>query len=188
MGLGVQSHRSHDDSTLTPGITRIEDAKQHQFTGSYHQPLIDRHDYQSGHFEEVEERVHPVPMSAGNSHQNMGQYQQPHETGEKPRGRERSREGMGEGGLGGALSSNTEPQTRKRRRSRKGLDKKFECPQQGCGRAYSRAEHLYRHQLNRKDPLIFFWMDVCSINLFFPFCKTVHSDLYFYFIVLIYIT
>lgn len=163
MGLGVQSHRSHDDSqlaTLTPGITRIEDAQQHQFTGSYHQPLIDRHDCQSGHFEEVEEGVHSVPMSAGESHQNMGQYQQPHEAGEKPRGRERSREGMGEGGgavgMGGALSSNTEPQTRKRRRSRKGLDKKFECPQQGCGRAYSRAEHLYRHQLNRKDSLIFF--------------------------------
>lgn len=165
MGLGVQSHRSHDDSqlaTLTPGITRIEDAQQHQFTGSYHQPLIDRHDYQSGHFEEVEEGVHSVPMSAGESHQNMGQYQQPHEAGEKPRGRERSREGMGEGGgavgMGGALSSNTEPQTRKRRRSRKGLDKKFECPQQGCGRAYSRAEHLYRHQLNRKDSLIFFFI------------------------------
>jgi hypothetical protein len=32
--------------------------------------------------------------------------------------------------------------TRKRRRSRKGLDKKFECPQEGCGKSYSRAEHL----------------------------------------------
>lgn len=156
MGLGVQSHRSHDDSqlaTLTPGITRIEDAHQHQFTPGNYQPPIDRRDYQTGHFE-AEEGIHPVPMSAGENHQGMGQYQQPHEAGEKPRGRERSREGMGEGaaGLGGALSSNTEPQTRKRRRSRKGLDKKFECPQQGCGRAYSRAEHLYRHQLNRKDP------------------------------------
>lgn len=184
MGLGVQSHRSHDDSqlaTLTPGITRIEDTKQHQFTGSYHQP-IDRHDYQSGHFKEVEEGVHPVPMSAGNSHQIMGQYQQPHEAGEKPRGRERSREGMREGGLGGALSSSTEPQTRKRRRSRKGLDKKFECPQQGCGRAYSRAEHLYRHQLNRKDPLmLFFEFEWCLFYKFILFvCKTVHSDLYFF--------
>lgn len=164
MGLGVQSHRSHNDSQLailTPGITRIEDAPQHHFrSGSYHQPLIDRHDYQSGHFKEVEEGIHSMPMTAGENHQNMGQYQQPHETGEKPRGRERSREGMGEGngaaGLGGgALTSNTEPQTRKRRRSRKGLDKKFECPQQGCGRVYSRAEHLYRHQLNRKAPFFF---------------------------------
>ena len=32
--------------------------------------------------------------------------------------------------------------SRKRRRSRKGLDKKFECPQDGCGKSYSRAEHL----------------------------------------------
>ena len=39
---------------------------------------------------------------------------------------------------------------RKRKRSRKGLDKSFVCPHQGCGRCYSRAEHLYRHQLNRK--------------------------------------
>lgn len=158
MGLEVESHRSHDGSqlaTLTSGITRIEDVQQHQLrTGSYHQPLIDQHNYQSGH---LEEGIHSMPMAAGENHQNMGQYQQPHEAGEKPRGRERSREGMGEGngaaGLGGSLSSNTEPQTRKRRRSRKGLDKKFECPQQGCGRAYSRAEHLYRHQLNRKAPL-----------------------------------
>lgn len=40
--------------------------------------------------------------------------------------------------------------SKKRRRSRKGLDKKFECPQEGCGKSYSRAEHLYRHQLNRE--------------------------------------
>jgi hypothetical protein len=32
--------------------------------------------------------------------------------------------------------------SRKRRRSRKGLDKKFECPTEGCGKSYSRAEHL----------------------------------------------
>jgi hypothetical protein len=42
--------------------------------------------------------------------------------------------------------------SRKRRRSRKGLDKKFECPHEGCGKSYSRAEHLYRHQLNRECP------------------------------------
>jgi len=39
-------------------------------------------------------------------------------------------------------SSGTEGPSRKRRRSRKGLDKKFECPQEGCGKSYSRAEHL----------------------------------------------
>jgi hypothetical protein len=38
--------------------------------------------------------------------------------------------------------------SRRRRRSRKGLDKRFECPEPGCGKSYSRAEHLYRHQLN----------------------------------------
>jgi hypothetical protein len=39
-------------------------------------------------------------------------------------------------------SSGSEGPSRKRRRSRKGLDKKFECPQEGCGKSYSRAEHL----------------------------------------------
>ena len=38
----------------------------------------------------------------------------------------------------------------RRKRSRKGLDKKYTCPQEGCGKSYSRAEHLYRHQLNRE--------------------------------------
>jgi hypothetical protein len=47
--------------------------------------------------------------------------------------------------VGGSGSS------KKRRRSRKGLDKKFECPHEGCGKSYSRAEHLYRHQLNRRS-------------------------------------
>lgn len=40
--------------------------------------------------------------------------------------------------------------SRKRRRSRKGLDKKFECRHEGCGKSYSRAEHLSRHELNRE--------------------------------------
>lgn len=40
---------------------------------------------------------------------------------------------------------------RKRKRSRKGLEKNFPCSFQGCGKSYSRAEHLYRHQLNRKS-------------------------------------
>jgi hypothetical protein len=44
-------------------------------------------------------------------------------------------------GADGPSSGNDGP-TRKRRRSRKGLDKKFECPQEGCGKSYSRAEHL----------------------------------------------
>lgn len=47
-----------------------------------------------------------------------------------------------EAGNGGA-SSNSDGPTRKRRRSRKGLDKRFECTAEGCGKSYSRAEHLY---------------------------------------------
>lgn len=72
------------------------------------------------------------------------------------RGRRRSRsddkdvEGLdlddaddGDAGGDNVHSSNSEGPARKRRRSRKGLDKKFECPEKGCGKSYSRAEHLY---------------------------------------------
>ena len=43
---------------------------------------------------------------------------------------------------------------KKKRRIIKTPDKKFNCPNPECGKAYSRAEHLYRHQLNRR----FFYM------------------------------
>lgn len=73
-----------------------------------------------------------------------------------PRGRRRSRdhdEGDGrdqaDGSSGDGEGEGDGP-SRKRRRSRKGLDKKFDCPHEKCGKSYSRAEHLYRHQLNRK--------------------------------------
>lgn len=76
--------------------------------------------------------------------------------GEKPRGRRRSRtqitskdsNGYGSGADGdegqssGGDGTDGPEGARKRRRSRKGLDKKFECPQGGCGKSYSRAEHL----------------------------------------------
>lgn len=40
---------------------------------------------------------------------------------------------------------------KKRKRTRKVYaDKKFVCTHESCGKSYSRAEHLYRHQLNRK--------------------------------------
>lgn len=29
--------------------------------------------------------------------------------------------------------------------------KRFKCPHDGCSKAYSRAEHLQRHQLNRRS-------------------------------------
>jgi hypothetical protein len=72
------------------------------------------------------------------------------------RGRRRSRspendgpeqDARGEGnrdGPNGASSNSDGPgPARKRRRSRKGLDKRFECSAEGCGKSYSRAEHLY---------------------------------------------
>ncbi|KAI9833573.1 MAG: hypothetical protein M1826_007187 [Phylliscum demangeonii] len=67
---------------------------------------------------------------------------------------------------------NAEGTPRKRRRSRKGLDKKFECPHPRCGKSYSRAEHLYRHQLNHNPKDIY----RCK---FFPDCPRyfVRADL-----------
>ncbi|KAI1761098.1 fungal-specific transcription factor domain-containing protein [Hypoxylon sp. FL1150] len=61
----------------------------------------------------------------------------------------------GEGDTKNGNSSNSDGPVRKRRRSRKGLDKKFECPTEGCGKSYSRAEHLYRHQLNHTPKQIY---------------------------------
>ncbi|KAK9465338.1 fungal-specific transcription factor domain-containing protein [Lipomyces arxii] len=45
--------------------------------------------------------------------------------------------------------------SRKRRRSRKGLDKVFECDAPGCGKKFTRSEHLSRHQLNHAPKQIF---------------------------------
>ena len=43
------------------------------------------------------------------------------------------------------------PPSKKRRRGAKAnSEKKFECKHEGCNKSYSRAEHLYRHQLNRQ--------------------------------------
>ncbi|KAJ8112902.1 hypothetical protein ONZ43_g5282 [Nemania bipapillata] len=61
----------------------------------------------------------------------------------------------GEGDNKNGNSSNSEGPIKKRRRSRKGLDKKFECPTEGCGKSYSRAEHLHRHQLNHTPKQIY---------------------------------
>ncbi|KAI5788350.1 fungal-specific transcription factor domain-containing protein [Geopyxis carbonaria] len=87
-----------------------------------------------------------------------GAYQEEEET----RGRERGREGS-DAAQGSEGGQNESPTTRKRRRSRKGLERKFECPHPGCGKFYSRAEHLYRHQLNHQPKQIYF----CD----FPECK-----------------
>ncbi|KAL3471849.1 fungal-specific transcription factor domain-containing protein [Aspergillus californicus] len=45
---------------------------------------------------------------------------------------------------------------RKRKRTRKvQLERKFDCSYDGCGKSYSRAEHLYRHQLNHAPKQIY---------------------------------
>ncbi|KAF2805648.1 uncharacterized protein BDZ99DRAFT_511101 [Mytilinidion resinicola] len=73
------------------------------------------------------------------------------------RGRRRNREDGGDimDGDNGEDGGEAGGSSRKRRRSRKGLDKKFECPHEGCGKSYSRAEHLYRHQLNHNPKQIY---------------------------------
>ena len=38
---------------------------------------------------------------------------------------------------------------RKKRRIIQNSDRKYCCSESNCGKKYSRAEHLYRHQLNR---------------------------------------
>ncbi|OGE49081.1 hypothetical protein PENARI_c023G06724 [Penicillium arizonense] len=46
--------------------------------------------------------------------------------------------------------------SKRRRRSRKVLsDRKFECTFEGCGKSYSRAEHLSRHALNHTPKQIY---------------------------------
>lgn len=75
------------------------------------------------------------------------------ERDEKPRGRRRSRAQHSKEVKGGASALDAEREhssgeegedgldgPRKRRRSRKGLDKKFPC--KDCEKSYSRAEHL----------------------------------------------
>ncbi|KAL2208942.1 hypothetical protein CC79DRAFT_1341418 [Sarocladium strictum] len=66
-------------------------------------------------------------------------------------------DGQGADGLNGPddASPTSDGPARKRRRSRKGLDKRFECSEEGCGKSYSRAEHLYRHQLNHNSKQTF---------------------------------
>ena len=41
----------------------------------------------------------------------------------------------------------------RRPRSRRDKDKRFTCDVPGCEKTYTRAEHLTRHQLNRKSPV-----------------------------------
>ncbi|KAG7136545.1 hypothetical protein HYQ45_005912 [Verticillium longisporum] len=97
----------------------------------------------------------PMPVSPASSttmapgHERRASPGRPVKEEEQERGRRRQRseeqdaqeQDDGEDGKAGSSNSDGGP-ARKRRRSRKGLDKKFECPQEGCGKSYSRAEHL----------------------------------------------
>jgi hypothetical protein len=51
-----------------------------------------------------------------------------------------------------ALDDAGDTRPRKKRRVIQSSDKKYICPAPECGKRYSRAEHLYRHQLNRTSP------------------------------------
>lgn len=57
---------------------------------------------------------------------------------------------MGRKRAGSSASMEDQSEAAKRRRSRKGLQKQYECDEPGCGKRFTRLEHLYRHQLNRK--------------------------------------
>ena len=76
--------------------------------------------------------------------------------GEMPRGRRQDRESSSTAKAEDESEDNQHPldglsgKPRKRKRSRKGLEKNFPCSFQGCNKSYSRAEHLYRHRLNRE--------------------------------------
>lgn len=59
------------------------------------------------------------------------------------------RDKTAKGGDHGTEQANSTNGKKKRRRVNTVLDKKYNCPHDGCTKSYSRAEHLYRHQLNR---------------------------------------
>ncbi|KAK3645665.1 hypothetical protein LTR56_003734 [Elasticomyces elasticus] len=48
-----------------------------------------------------------------------------------------------------------ESKPKKKRKIIKNSDKKYLCPNSECGKSYSRAEHLYRHQLNHTPKQIY---------------------------------
>ena len=65
------------------------------------------------------------------------------------------------------IDSKTDEHPKKRRRVVKpNSEKKFECKHEGCGKSYSRAEHLYRHQLNH-TPKNIYRCDYPECNRFF---------------------
>ncbi|KAL7267949.1 hypothetical protein RUND412_009446 [Rhizina undulata] len=167
--MDIEVDSPHNGSPLPDSMT-MQDIQHQQHAGAlrHQQNPLGLHNNQ--HIEHSQQPPLQHMMNGVGHPQVMGIYSPPHEAEERPRGRDRSRDGVSDGldasgmsVLGGQLSSNLETTSRKRRRSRKGLDKKFECPHPGCGKSYSRAEHLYRHQLNHAPKKIYY----CD----FPDCK-----------------
>ncbi|WPG99346.1 Hypothetical protein R9X50_00216000 [Acrodontium crateriforme] len=53
------------------------------------------------------------------------------------------------------VDDTTDSKPKKKRRVTQSSVKKYECPADDCGKSYSRAEHLYRHQLNHAPKQIY---------------------------------
>lgn len=53
--------------------------------------------------------------------------------------------------VGNHMNANSDTDKRSKRRHRGGTAKRFRCGHEDCGKTYSRAEHLQRHQLNRES-------------------------------------
>jgi len=68
-----------------------------------------------------------------------------------------------------STGANEPPKKRRKKAVKPNPDKKFECKHEGCGKSYSRAEHLYRHQLNRKSPSV---LSTCCSPSLTPFEQT----------------
>ena len=113
----------------------------------------------SGQPVKTEEVVKSAPSSVSDVSQ-----QDTESTRGRPQDRENSDDGRSDNGSGEDKDDHPvkagNGQHRKRKRSRKGLDKKYPCPHVGCGKSYSRAEHLYRHQLNREESQTFGTFDL----------------------------
>lgn len=50
-----------------------------------------------------------------------------------------------------ASSGNSTSSPKSNKGSGNGIKKKFACSHDGCGKSFSRSEHLHRHALNHKD-------------------------------------
>lgn len=78
----------------------------------------------------------------------------------------------GAGELAASPTSLTSTSLKRKRASRKGQPPKFHCSEAGCGKSYTRAEHLARHQLNHSPKQVYCCQEVGCDNTF------VRLDLY----------